>query len=109
MNYDPNLTNSGRMAIQVVRLTFGMWESRKTVDTTVGGNCNGLQIIDNAVGRIYDELPDRFDCPYIILDSPNGDTLECSDDEEKGEDWLKDMLIAAEIISIEPKPRKANP
>lgn len=30
--------------------------------------------------------------------------LQCSDEWLEGEDWLKGMLIGAEIINIEPEP-----
>ena len=109
MNYDPNLTNSGRMAMQTVRLTFGVWEHRKEMEVQVGGNCTGLTVIDSAVESAYNELERLgiFGCndtyAVLYLEHPeSGDTLECADDEDKCEDWLKDMLIKAEIVSIEP-------
>lgn len=108
INYDPNLTNSGRMARQTVRLTFAMWEYRKTIDVEVGGNCTGLTVIDTAVESAYLRLEDSEFCrgPVIFLESSeDGSFLECTDDDEKGEDWLKGMLINAEIISIAPDNR----
>lgn len=105
MNYDPNLTNSGRMAKQTVRLTFAQWEYRKTIETEVGGNCTGLTVIECAVDNIYDQLPtDRHDCVYLVMEATDGsgDTLTCEDDEDQGDDWLKDMLVCAEIVAIQP-------
>lgn len=105
MNYDPNLTCSGSMAKQTVRLTFGMWEYRKTLETEVGGNCTGLTVIDCAVGNIYDNLPENhYGAASMEMDAmdKSGDTLLCEDDEERGEEWLKDMLISAEITAIRP-------
>ncbi|MGE4335342.1 MAG: DUF5406 family protein [Pigmentiphaga sp.] len=105
MNYDPNMTNSGRMAKQTVRLTFGMWEYRKTVETEVGGNCTGLTVIDCAVSNAYEELPEnRYGTAYLVMESlaDPEDTLQCEDDEDQREDWLKDMLVGAEIIAIRP-------
>lgn len=106
MNYDPNLTCSGRMAKQKVKLTFAKWEYSVTMETEVGGNCTGLSVIECAVGRIYEELPlvkyGRHEIPSITLFKENGDTLTCDDDEDKGDDYLKDMLIAAEITGIQP-------
>lgn len=105
MDYDPNLTCSGRMAKQTVRLTFGMWEYRKTMETEVGGNCTGLTVIDCAVGNVYDNLPENYygaaSMEMYAMDE-SGDILLCEDDEERGDDWLKDMLIAAEITAIRP-------
>ena len=104
MNYDPNMTSSGRMAKQTVRLTFGCWDYRKTVETVVGGNCTGFNVIDTAVGRVYEELPEERGAVYIVLERGD-DTLYCDADEERGEEWLRDMLIAAEIVAIEPDGR----
>lgn len=101
MNYDPNLVNCGRMADQTVEITFGCWDSKITMITTVGGNCLGFTIIESAIENIYDTLNMNSDnVVYIILKDDNGDTLECSDDEDRGSDWLKDMVISASIIDI---------
>lgn len=112
MDYDPNLTLCGRMARQKVRLTFGIWEYRKTVEVEVGGNCTGLTVIDCAAGMAYEQLEQRpfynhdrgHDDNYavIVMENADGDTLDTGDEDLQGEDWLKDMLISAEIISIEP-------
>ena len=105
MDYDPNLTNSGRMAKQTVRLTFGMWEYRKTVETEVGGNCTGLTVIECAVDNVFESLPENhYGAPYLVMQSLKNpeDTLQCEDDEDHGDEWLKDMLISAEIIAIRP-------
>lgn len=102
MDYDPNLTTSGRMAKQRVRLTFALWQYRHTVEVEVGGNCTGLDVIECAVGNVYDGLPSNTE---IVLTDQEGETLGCRDDDLEGEDWLKDMLIAAEIISIQPQER----
>lgn len=105
MNYDPNMTNSGRMAKQTVRLTFGQWEYRKTMEAVVGGNCTGLTVIECAVRHAYEELTTRIwrDCKYAHIELVNkaGDMLDCEDDEDRCEDWLQDMLIGAEIVAIE--------
>lgn len=102
MNYNPNMTCSGRMAKQVVRLTFGQWEFRKTIDVTVGGNCTGLGVIDSAVGIAFDKLDsDGYSGVFIVMGRADGETLRVQDDEERGDDWLKDMIISAEIVSIE--------
>ena len=95
MNYDPNLTLSGRMATQTVRLTFGQWEYRKTMDVRVGGNCRGFAVIGGAVEIARDKLDGR-----ITLKNTDGDELTCEDDDDDP-DWLEDMLLNAQIISIE--------
>lgn len=106
MNYDPNMVLCGRMAKQTVRLTFGIWEYRCTKEVVVGGNCTGLQVIETAVESLYDKLPeDEWGVKFITMESEK-ENHENSDEEERGEEWLKDMLIAAEIITIEPYGRE---
>ena len=115
MNYDPNLTTCGGMATQTVRLTFGMWEYRKTMEVEVGGNCTGLTVIDCAVGIAYEQLEQLgvygSKQTYAVINMPKIDDpeeiLECDEgsdgwDRLRGDDWLKDMLISAEIIAIRP-------
>lgn len=109
MDYDPNLTNSGRMAKQTVRLTFGLWKYRKEMEVQVGGNCTGLRVIDSAVEQAYENL-DRLgvymsDDTYavIYMNSTDGtESMECADEEDEREDFLKNMLIKAEIVDIQP-------
>lgn len=101
MNYDPNMVHCGRITKQTVRLTFGQWKARCVKEVVVGGNCTGLTVIETAIESLYDKLPDKT----LVMEDLD-DTLECSDDEDRGEEWLKDMLVAAEIISIEPYERK---
>lgn len=108
MNYDPNFTLCGRMAKQTVRLTFGQWQYRTSMEVVVGGNCNGLSVIECAVGLAYEQLDG---VPFFNDDTAEDDLmkvinigdLQCSDEWLEGEDWLKGMLISAEIINIEPE------
>jgi len=110
--YDQNLCFSGKMAIQEVKLTFGLWEYRKEVITTVGGNCLGLNVIRAAVENVYDNLNEtKTKGKYrvmggIILEDNNGNSLETFDIENEGCQWLENMLISAEIISINPSGSK---
>lgn len=120
MNYDPNLTSSGNMATQKVRLTFGYWQYRAEIEVSVGGNCTGLAVIDCAVGNAYDTLQQHSMCGtddtyavIIMVDPAAPDSeLECSEDDGsdrfRGEDWLKDLLIGAKITSIAPTPRATS-
>jgi hypothetical protein len=114
MNYDPNLTLCGRMATQTVRLTFGIWEYRAVMEVEVGGNCTGMTVIDCAVGIAYQELEQRgiygSSETYAVINMPSltdpEQIMECGDDDPacpQDEYWLKNMLIAAEIIAIHPK------
>lgn len=50
--------------------------------------------------QIYEDVEETG---IVLKRESDGDTLLCEDDEGRGEDWLKDMLIAAEIIAIAPQ------
>lgn len=100
MNYDPNMTLCGRMAKQTVNLTFQMWEYTAERTVVVGGNCTGVAVIDCAVEIVYEGLEDDRGYAYIDMKDRDGNELQ-STDEGQGEDWLKDMLVKAEILSIE--------
>lgn len=111
LDYDPNFNLSGCLSCQTVRLTFGMWRYRLTLEVPVKGNLMGFDAIRAAVENVYESLPARTvyddrgrdeEMAEIQLQDPDGDTLRVEDDELKGEDWLRDMVIAAEIIDIEP-------
>ena len=97
MNYDPNLTCSGRMADQTVEMTFQQWEYTMTKTAVVGGNCRGLSIIECAVENLFDELGGEDG--EITLTNANGDTLSC----ELWETKLEDLLVGARILSITPQ------
>ena len=101
MNYDPNIVNCGRMANQTVRLTFGTWDYRAERECVVGGNCAGLDVIDTAVLGVYESLREGRYGKEITLKNDAGEELLCSDDEDEEEDWLKKMLVKAEIVAIE--------
>lgn len=108
MNYDPNMTLCGRMARQTVRLTFGQWQYRGSFDVAVGGNISGLSVIRSAVENLYESLP--FISLYNDETGENDEIavihigkLACTDEDLRGDGWLGDMLISAEIISIEPE------
>ncbi|MEQ1969381.1 DUF5406 family protein [Xenorhabdus nematophila] len=108
MNYNPNLTLCMRNAEHVVRLTFARWEYRQVVDVTVTANIRGLDVISQAVQNLYDSLPTT---PLFNDDTGEDDEmavfhvdiLECTDEGLEGVDWLNEMLIKAEIISITPE------
>ncbi|EFJ2828368.1 DUF5406 family protein [Escherichia coli O21:H21] len=107
MNYDPNMTLCGRIAKQTVRLTLGQWEYRETFEVAVVGNLTGLDVIRSAIENLYEGLPyeeihnAKTGSTEVYATVRIGD-LECTDEELLGEYWLESMLIAAEIISIEP-------
>jgi hypothetical protein len=100
-NYDI----SHRWGFHVVKVTFQQWEYKTTVTTKVGGNCKGMTILETAIGNIYEQMGDQGDPDTICLKSPNGDTLYCTDDEQRGEEWLKDMVVAVTVTDFVPEAR----
>jgi hypothetical protein len=108
MNYNPNLVYCGRNTKQTVRCVFGLFEYRRIIETTVRGNCLGLDIIQGAIEHIYEDLPLERESSFLILGDAQGDIsnedncLLTSDDEGEESDWLSKMLISAEITDIVP-------
>lgn len=102
MNYDPNMVMCGRIAKQVVRLTFGLWDYRAEMTETVGGNCTGFTVVEAAIKNVYEKLLGDHEYASITLTKPDGDTLFCDEDVTTGYEWLKAMLVSAEIVSITP-------
>ncbi|WP_274712162.1 DUF5406 family protein [Xenorhabdus bovienii] len=108
MNYDHNLTLCMRNAEHVVRLTFAQWEYRQVVDVVVTANIRGLDVISQAVQNLYDSLST---ISFFNHDTDKDDgmaefhvgILKCIDEGQEGVEWLNEMLIKAEIISIKPE------
>ncbi|GCW16798.1 hypothetical protein HmCmsJML079_04991 [Escherichia coli] len=95
------------MARQTVRLTLGQWEYRETFEVDVVGNLTGLDVITCAIENLYEDLPyeevqDEYTGETNIMATIQIGDLACTDEDMLGEAWLAGMLIAAEIISIEP-------
>ena len=101
--YDPNEFNLHQSAKQIVELTVQQWQYKKVVHYESSGNAMGMDLIDHAIYSTYEGLPvdDRKDS-YIILTDEAGNTLECTDEDFRGEDWLKEMIVKSEIIAVEP-------
>lgn len=104
-NFDPNLNYCGKRSQKTIRLTFGLWRYRAAFEVAVGGNISGFDNIGCAIGALYDEMfGDNPDKPLVLTDS-DGNTLEATDDDAEEDDWLKEMLVAAEIVSIQPQEK----
>ncbi len=110
MNYDQNMCFCGRRAKQKVVITLGCWDYRKVIEVDVSTNMLGFDVLDAAIESAYDalEFVTGYDCEYgrVVLTKPaedgdGEDTLECDDDEEKGLDWFRQMVIGLQIVSIE--------
>lgn len=101
-SYDPNIT----WAEHRVRVTLMQWGYKAVLETTVKGNCKGFEIFDSAIDGVYSELPKRDftrlgdEVAYVILSKNEYDKLEIEDEMLDYEDWVKEMVVAIEIISV---------
>jgi hypothetical protein len=107
VDFDPNIIN-GENIRQLVRLVFGLWKYRTTIEVFVRTNRVGLSVIDCAVEEAYDFLedaddggPDEYKRIWLVREY-DGEKLCVDDEEDEGSDFLRNMLIAAEIISVGP-------
>lgn len=102
VNYNPDVSMKDR---QKVKLVFARWDYRVEFEEEVRGNCRGLTIVESAIETVCDQLPSAYpDDPSgprsVVMKGPRGE-LEVVDDDELGTDWLNDMLLSAEIVSLE--------
>lgn len=102
-SYDPNW----KWGKHEVEITLMRWDYVSTHCVQVGGNTHGLNVMDCAVGSLYDSfLPDDDEdnqIPSVKLIRPSdGAVLICFDDEDRGEDWLQDMVVSLRIVGWYP-------
>lgn len=102
VNFDPNFTMCLHQARKTIRCTFGLLDYRKTVEVAIAGNAIGFSCIEAAIVEIYEQSEEAGEARIDLVRESDGEVLICIDDEDRGYDWLCDMLIAAEIIGIEP-------
>lgn len=87
----------------VVEVVLKQWKYHRTFVVRVGGNCHGLTVLESAIDNIYDGLWDEQDDPAeITLTSDTGEQLLCTDDDDLGDEWIKNMVVSCRIIDYEP-------
>jgi hypothetical protein len=110
-NFDPNLGRG--FAKKTVRVTLGAWDYRRVIDVEMCGNTFGLDVIESSCRAVWEDLPTLLD-PFTGEDSgvarltmtrpaedgDGEDTLTIDDDDERGDEWIADMVVSAEIVSI---------
>jgi hypothetical protein len=100
IDFDPNK----RWAKHRVRMTFGLWDYRVTLEEIIGGNCRGLDVLESAISEAYlHSVVVRGDYEYgaVTMTRANGDQLHCQDDDDQGETWLEDMLVGYEVVGFD--------
>lgn len=96
-SYSPNI-KWGKQHVEIVLMQWG-YSEKFTVD--VGGNCTGFDVLGTAIGNLYSKLPETDGSPFVTL-KKGDDTLICHDEEERDEDWLKDMVVSCQIVGWTP-------
>lgn len=86
------------MEPQRVLLQFKLNDSYDYKVVEVMGNCSGLSVIETAIEFLYGALPRDADGYVHYIYGEHEDTAAIYDDEDLGEEWLKKMLVKAEII-----------
>lgn len=99
-DYDPNDAKS-MSTVHVVKVTLQQWEYKKSFIVEIGGNCAGFTNMDTAIDLVLEKLYDpRSDSYHVVLMDVDGNELITEDDEYMEEEWLKDMVVAIEIIGV---------
>lgn len=107
-NYDPN----NRWGDHLVEVTLRRWGYSLTYATKVGGNCQGFNVIESAISNLIedDEFVEEGEDGLlsILLKDAEGKGLLCEDDDERGEEWLKAMIVECRIVGFEPEKKSAK-
>lgn len=99
-NYDPN-DATDMNTVHIVKIKLQTWEYTKEITERISGNVIGLPAyIDAVISKLWEELPEDNGVPYIVLTRDDGGTLTISDDEDMGDDFLKELIVSAEIIDV---------
>lgn len=103
INFDPNYIANLRAAEQKIKLVFGIWQYRYETIVDVKINRYGIPAIDWAIEVLYEQLFGDQEPAILIMKDIEGNELEMWDEDEYEDeyDWLKSMLISAEILSFE--------
>lgn len=100
-NNDPNV----RWAKRTVRVTLRQWDYELVVEKVIGGNCNGLDVISEAVDQVITDLcPDGDDWSFVMKNQA-GDCLEVSAADGTEPHELEDSVVGAEIVAVVPDPK----
>jgi hypothetical protein len=93
--YSPNF-EWGKTHVEIV---LQQWDHRAVEVVEVGGNCHGFGVMETAIGVLLESLPGD-ERASIILTDPEGNRLHCEDDDDRQEEWLKDMVVSVRIIAL---------
>lgn len=101
LNYDPNI----HPAVHVVRLRYALWDHHAEAVVEIRGGDRGFEVLEWALEEHWTQLAQAApgDAPPVLrLTNAAGEVLEQVDDALLQVEWLKDLCIGAEILSIAP-------
>lgn len=90
--YSPNI----RWGKQIVEIVLKQWAYSKKFTVEVGGNCTGMDVLDCAISILTDQLEGE-----VTLEHGKKKLL-VEDEEERDEDWVKEMVVSAQIVDWKP-------
>ena len=102
INFDPNYVANFNRAKQKIKLVFGVWNYRAEFIIDVEINSYGMNSFSFAIKKVYDSIFDeKKGFAFLNLTNIDAITIQDCDAENDEEEWLKSILISAEIISYE--------
>lgn len=96
--YDPNHWG---LDAHVVEVVLRQWDYSATHVLEVKGGATGFSLLENAICLLYWCLEEEFEAGslvQVILTDPEGNTLLCEDEEDREDEWLKDLVVSVRIL-----------
>jgi hypothetical protein len=104
-SYDPNI----HWAKQTIEVVLQQWADKAVFLAVIGGNCQGLDVIEAAIAEVFNGLPNENDTTYVELKNAAGDFTRYYDEEEQEEEWMRNMVVSVRIVEQEKEARpKSN-
>lgn len=98
--YSPNI-KWGKQSVEIVLMA---WRYKAAFILEIGGNSTGFRVIEHAINTLYERLyPTEGDGPAsVTLTNEAGDTMVCEDEDDLEDEWLRRMIVSAQIIEWTP-------
>ena len=88
--------------VHVYEVVFASWKYYSIHEVSIGGNCAGMENFDGIIDDIYDALDDDDQGnAFIELKSNEGNILYVHDEEDKGYNFLKEMVMSVRFLRFE--------
>ena len=104
--YSPNT----RWGVHRVEIVLQAWEFRCVRVVQVNGNVRGHAVLDAAVDDLFEsienaafmEADDGAGLVGLHLADPSGKRMWVADDEDRGAEWLKGLIVGVRIVGYDP-------